>query len=524
MSKRNEASTQRRKDAKRRKAMNNRSSPGTARAVAHRVRAFRGALENLRSRWSPPNPLRPFAPLRLCGGLALAFTLAGCSLAPDYQRPAAPVAAAWPAGVDAGGARRAEDLDWRAFFPDPRLQRLIAVALDHNRDLRIATARVEEARAQYGVARADRLPNVDLAAGRNATRTPGDLSLTGRPLTSQRYDVNLSMLSFELDFWGRVRSLNDASLASYLATEEARRAFRLSLIADVAGAYLALLEAEERSAVAADTVKSRRESRDLVAKRRDVGLAGDLDVMQADAAYELARADLASLERQRMAAVNALTLLIGTAPADLPPGRPLAAQGIVPDLMADLPSDILLRRPDVLAAEQRLVAANANIGAARAAFLPRILLTAAFGTASKALAGLFDAGSEAWSFQPALRLPLFDAGRAAANTEVAEARKIVAVADYEKTVQQAFREVADLLAARDRVAEQLAALEAAEKAQAGALAIAEARYKAGISSYLEVLDAQRGQYSARQASLQARRAWLAGSAQLYKALGGGGSE
>ncbi|MBL8485619.1 MAG: efflux transporter outer membrane subunit [Rhodocyclaceae bacterium] len=472
----------------------------------------------------PRSPLRSFASLRLCGGLALSFALAACSLAPDYQRPEPPVAAAWPAGVDAQGARRAEELDWRAFLPDPRLQALVVAALDHNRDLRAAAARVEEARAQYGVARADRLPNVDLAAGRNAARTPGDLTVTGRPLTSQRYDVNLSMLSFELDFWGRVRSLNDAALAGYLATEEARRAFRLSLVSDVAGAYLALLEAEERSAVAAETARSRRESRDLVAKRRDVGLAGDLDVMQADAAFELSRADLAALERQRAAAANALTLLVGTVPAGLPPGRPLAEQGIVPDLMADLPAEVLLRRPDVLAAEQRLVAANANIGAARAAFLPRILLTAAFGTASRALAGLFDAGSEAWSFQPALRLPLFDAGRAAANADVAEARKVVAVADYEKTVQQAFREVADLLAARDRLAEQLAAQEAAAKAQERVLAIAEARYKAGISSYLEVLDAQRGQYSARQASLQARRAWLANSTQLYKALGGGARE
>ncbi|MBL8490853.1 MAG: efflux transporter outer membrane subunit, partial [Rhodocyclaceae bacterium] len=414
--------------------------------------------------------------------------------------------------------------DWRTFFPDPRLRQLIAAALEHNRDLRIATARVEEARAQYGVARADRLPGVDLAAGRNAARTPADLSATGRRLTSQRYDVNLSMLSFELDFWGRVRSLNDAALAGYLATEEARRAFRLTLISDVAGAYLALLEAEERAAIATDTVKSRRQSRDLVAKRRDVGLAGDLDVMQADAAHELARADLAALERQRAAAANALTLLVGGVPLDLPDGRSLAGQGIAPDLIADLPSEVLLRRPDVLAAEQRLIAANANIGAARAAFLPRILLTAAFGTASRALAGLFDAGSEAWSFQPALRFPLFDAGRLAANADIAEARKVVAVADYEKTLQQAFREVADLLSARDRLAEQLKAQQAAEKAQDGALAIAEARYKAGISSYLEVLDTQRGQYSARQASLQVRRAWLANSAQLYKALGGGAPE
>jgi outer membrane protein, multidrug efflux system len=269
-------------------------------------------------------------------------------------------------------------------------------------------------------------------------------------------------------------------------------------------------------------VTGRSDLRTLIAKRREVGIAGDLDYLAADGALQTARADLASLERQRVAAGNALALLVGQSPSTLPAGRSLVDQGIVADLAAGVPSDVLVRRPDILAAEQRLIAANANIGAARAAFLPRISLTGAFGTASKALTGLFDAGSDAWSFSPVLRLPLFDFGRTAANVDLATARKVIAVADYEKTVQQAFREVADLLVARERLAEQLVAQEAGEKTLAERLKITDARYRAGISSYLEVLDAQRDLFAAQQGVVQTRRAWLTAAAQLYKALGGGG--
>ena len=452
---------------------------------------------------------------------AVAAVLAGCSMLPDYERAPPPVAATWPATAKAEGARQAAATDWRVFFPDPRLQALIAAALEHNPDMRIAVARVEEARAQFGIARADRIPNVGLAAGRNASLTPGDLSMTGRPLNSQRYDVALALPAFELDFWGRVKSLNDAALAGYLATEEARRAFRLSLVFDVANAYLTLQEMDERSSLARATLDSRAETRALVGKRREAGLASDLDFLQADGAFASARAELASLERQRAAAENALVLLAGEMPPGLPLARSLADQGIVADLAAGLPSEVLLARPDVLAAEQRLMAAHANIGAARAAFLPKILLTATLGTASRALSGLFAAGSGAWSFQPALSLPLFDAGRNAANVDLVEARKVIAVAEYEKAIQQAFREVADLLAARAQLAAQLAAIDAAAKTQAERLKLADARYRAGIASYLEVLDAQRESFAARQNAVQTRRALLASAAQLYKALGGG---
>lgn len=454
--------------------------------------------------------------------IALGAALAGCSLMPDYQRPVPPVATQWPQTAQPHGVRKATEVDWRSFFPDQRLQALIAAALEHNRDMRIAAARVEEARALYGITRADRLPGLDAAASGMSARTPGNLSASGNAVISRRYDVGLSMLSFELDFWGRVKSLNQAALASYLAGEEAQRALRLSLIAEVANAYLTLLEMEERTALLRETLKTREETRMMVGRRRDAGLAGDLDFLSADGALESARADLASLERQRAAAENALELLVGRQSVGLPAGRTLSEQGIIPDLAAGLPSEVLLKRPDVLAAEQNLIAANANIGAARAAFLPRISLTAGLGTASSALSGLFGSGSESWNFQPVLRLPLFDAGRAAAGTDLAEARKVIAVAQYEKTIQQAFREVADLLAARTHLAGQLQAQHAAERAQAERLRLAEARYQAGVSSYLEVLDAQRESYSAQQGTVQTRRAWLSAAAQLYKALGGGG--
>lgn len=451
--------------------------------------------------------------------LALCAALAGCSLMPDYFRPAAPVATQWPAGAD--GVRQARETDWRAYFPDQRLQGLIAAALEHNRDLRIAVARIEEARALYGISRADALPNVNATLSGTHARTPAELSPTGRQTTVHQYSAGLSLLTFELDLWGRVRSLNAAALASYLSSEEAARSVRLTLIGDVANAYFTVLEMQERAAMARETVLTREETRTMVSRRRDVGLSGDLDFLQADGAYELARAELANLERQRAAAENALTLLVGQPATALPAGRPLGDQGITPNLAAGVPSDVLLRRPDVLAAEQRLIAANANIGAARAAFLPRISLTGLLGTASTSLSGLFDGGSTTWNFQPVLSLPLFDAGRNAANVDLAQARKVIAVADYERTIQAAFREVADLLEARTRLTEQLLAQQTAEQSQARVLQLSEARYKAGISSYLEVLDAQRQLFAAQQATLQTRRARLATAAQLYKALGGG---
>jgi outer membrane protein, multidrug efflux system len=452
---------------------------------------------------------------------AALMVLCGCSFIPAYERPAPPVASAWPQSARPAGEKKIAGISWQQLLPDPRMQALIGAALENNRDLRIAVARVAEARALYGITSADRLPTLNVSASEAAARTPADLSISRQAATARRYDVALGMTAFELDFWGRVRSLSEAARASYLATEEARNAFRLGLIADVAGTYLILQEMEERTAIARATVETRKESRELIARRRDVGLAGDLDFLAADGAYESARGELANLERSRAAAENALTLLVGREPLNLPVGRRLTEQGIVMDIIAEVPSEALLSRPDVRAAEQRLIAANANIGAARAAFFPRVGLSLAFGTASASLSGLFDSGSRTWSFVPAIAQPLFDAGRTQAGFDLAEARKNVAVADYEKTIQQAFREVADLLAARDTLAVQLKAQEAAEQSQNARLRLVDARYKAGASSYLEVLDAQREAFAAQQGTVQVRRALLATAAQLYKALGGG---
>lgn len=452
--------------------------------------------------------------------LPLLVLLAGCSLAPDYRRPAAPIPGTWPDATDATPAvtDKKPVPDWRAYFVDPQLQALIVAALEHNRDMRIALARVEEARALAGVARADRFPTVELAAQRAASLTPADLSATGRQLEAQRYDTYLGVTGFELDFWGRVKNLDEAARAGFLASDYAARAFRLSLVADVAGAWFSWQELEERAALAAATARSRGETVGLIAKRREVGLAGDLDYLAADGAYQSARAEAANLARQRAAAANALRLLVGAEP--VLKVQAISALATPAELPPGLPSDVLLARPDVIAAEQKLLAANANIGAARAAFLPRILLTAAAGTASRALAGLFEAGSGAWSFTPLLKLPLFDAGRSQGNLDLAVARRDIAVAEYEKAIQQAFREVADMLAARRYYGEQMAAFEAAARAQDERAKRVEARYLAGVSSQLELLDAQRELQSAQQSALASRRAWLASMASLYKALAG----
>jgi multidrug efflux system outer membrane protein len=453
---------------------------------------------------------------------ALTLALAACSLAPTYERPAAPVVASWPAA--ANGVRQVADVRWRNFYTDPRLQALIQTALENNRDLRIAVARVAEARGLYGVQPADRLPNVNLNVARNAGATPASTSVTGQKFKTQRYDVNLGLLSFELDFWGRVANLSAAAKAQYLATEAAQTAFRLSLIADVANAYLNEIEMDERVRLAEETARTRAEIRELVARRRAVGLASELDWLQAEGAYQSAQGELAGLQRQHAASETLLDMLVGRPVVqieNLPAAQSLADQALRPDLIAGLPAEVLLQRPDVMAAEQRLIAANANIGAARAAFLPQITLTGTVGTASRTLAGLFDAGSGAWTFQPALAQPLFDAGRNSSNVDIAEARKVIAVADYEKTIQQAFREVADLLTDREKLGEQLAAQQANATAQQQRLKLVEARYRAGIANQLELLDAQRDAFAAEQGAVQMRRLVLANAAQLYKALAGG---
>lgn len=455
--------------------------------------------------------------------LLTAGLVAGCTLAPHYERPAAPVAANYPAArADATGtARRAGELGWREFFTDARLQVLIVTALDNNRDLRMAALRIEEARALYNIQSADLLPNLNGLASGSRSRVSAALSPGGASTVNRSYQVGLSLASFELDFFGRVRSLNDAALAQYLATTEARQAAHISLVAEVAKTYLAERAFDEQYALTKKTLEGREEAYRLSKQRFEVGASSALDLRLNETLVGSARVALATLARQRAQAGNALALLTGTPLRDLPPVQPLASQDIVTELSAGLPSDLLTQRPDIRAAEQRLLAANASIGAARATFFPRISLTAGLGTASDTLSGLFDAGSRTWSFTPQLVLPIFDAGRNSGNLDLTHVRKNIAVADYEKSIQAAFREVADALAARATLNEQLEAQQSVTTAQAERLKLADLRFKNGVANSLEVLDAQRELFSAEQALVQTRLLRLTNAIDLYRALGGG---
>ena len=452
--------------------------------------------------------------------ISAGLLLSACTPLAEFHRPEPPVPLAWPGAENAGLTKRdAVKIHWRTFFIDPALQALIAAALENNRDLRIAAARVQEARAQYGIAKADLGPSFNLLGTGNFSRTPGDLSGSGSAVTSQRYDLSMAAVSFELDFWGRLAGLTDAARLSYLATEESRRAVYISLVADVASAYFTLLQMNELTVLARSTVELHEQSLALILKGRDLGATYDFEFEQARGLFESARASLDNIEHQRTVTANRLNFLIGNATVALPEGGSLEAQGLDSDLAPGLPAEVLLARPDVMAAEQRLIAAHANIGAARAAFLPKVLLTASLGAASQGLLGLFTGG--AWSFQPVISMPLFDGGRIAAGVDVAEARKVIAVAEYEKTIQLAFREVADLLSSRVSLARQMRSATANTAAQEKRLQIAQGRFGVGLVSYLEVLAGQRELLSAQQTEAQVRRAQLEATAQLYKALGGG---
>ena len=463
--------------------------------------------------------------------------LIGCSSLPEsspYARPAAPVPATWPTTATVDAPPVTPSLDWKTVFPDPCLQSLIETALTQNRDLQSATARVEEARALYGQASAARIPDVGVGLSENASRTPASVSSSGAVLDTRRLDFNLNLLSFELDFWGRVKALEDAAKASFLATTYAQHAFRLSLINDVANAYLSQRELGERIALGRATLAGREQTRELLRRRAEVGLANELDVLTTSGAIDLARADLAALRRQQSATENALLLLVGGSERVPLPICGQAHAGtqepsvnnntkrnervVVATIPAGLPSEVLLNRPDVLAAEQRLRAAHANIHAARAAFLPTISLTAGLGVASKLLINLFEGGNGAWNFQPMIRYPLFNDSREA-TLNLAEARQRIAIVDYEKTIQQAFREVADLLTARTALIEELDARQASEQTQMKRLELVRARLKQGVANMLEVLDAERDLYTAQQIRVQIQRLLLATNASIYKALG-----
>lgn len=453
-----------------------------------------------------------------------ALLLGGCTMAPHYERPAAPVAAAFPTAGGTGAASAA-DIGWREFFTDPRLQKLIELSLANNRDYRVATLRVEQARAQYQIQRSALLPTITAGASGARGRTPGDLNSSGFPMTSSQYSANVGITAYELDLFGRVQSLRDKALETYFATEEAARATQLSLVAQVASQYLALLQFEEQVNVTRQTLAAVSESYKLRQRSYEVGTLSELDFRTAEVQVQTARTNLASSTRVRDQAINTLVLLVGEPlPADLPAGRKLSEQSLLSDLPAGLPSDLLQRRPDILAAEHTLKAANASIGAARAAFFPSISLTGSLGTASAELSGLFKNGSEAWSFSPAIRLPLFTGGSNRANLDAAKVGKLIEVANYEQSIQTAFREVADALVARATYTEQIEAQQALVQAQQRRFELSDLRYKNGVDNYLAVLLAQQDLYNAQQNLIQAQAARLTNLVTLYKALGGGWQE
>ncbi len=469
------------------------------------------------------NPMtRSFRPRLAALALASLTFLGGCaSLAPKYERPAAPVPAQLGEAAAEAPAVPVADLGWQSFFADARLQQAIALALQNNRDLRIAALNIERARGLYGVQSADALPSVGVAAGENVQRVPGDLSTTGQPRVTRQYSATLGFSAYELDLFGRVRSLREASLQQVFATEAARRTTHIGLVSQVAGSWLTLAADRARLELAQATLKSQGDTLRLTERRHELGVSSDLDVQRARTTVETARADVARFAGQVQADLQALQLLLGAPlPPEAMPGTEATALAFA-SLPAGLGSEVLLQRPDVMQAERDLQAANATIGAARAAFFPRISLTASMGTASSSLSGLFGAGSGIWSFVPQLALPIFDNGRNRSNLQVAQADRDIRVAAYERSIQAAFREVADGLSQRQSLVEQLAAQRALEEAASRAQFLSQARFERGVDDFLSVLDAQRSLYAAQQGRISTALAQQLNAVTLYKALGGG---
>jgi len=459
--------------------------------------------------------------------LFLVAWLCGCTMAPVYSRPAAPIPSAWPTGPAYGKdgvlvtGLAAIEFPWEAFFHEEGLKKVIRLALANNRDLRITALNIEKARAQYRIQRAGLFPTVNASGDGTRQRLPADLSGLGEAVTNQQYSVSLGFSAWEIDLFGRIRSLKDQALEQYLATEQARRAAGISLVAEVAGAWLTLAADRENLHLARLTLEAQQVSYDLIRRRCEAGASSDLDLRLAQTRVEAARADIARYTGQVALDENALNLLVGSPVSpDLLPGR-LADRADFPEIGAGLSSGVLLQRPDILQAENRLKAANANIGAARAAFFPRITLTTVFGTASDQLSGLFKAGSEAWTFSPQIQIPIFDMGSRRAGLKVAQAERDIAVAEYEKAIQVAFREVADALSGRSSMRDQFTAQQALMEATDESHRLSSARYDKGIDSYLTVLDTQRSLYAARQALIVVRLARMTNAVTLYKVLGGG---
>ena len=472
--------------------------------------------------------------LSLAAALAAA-ALAACTMEPDYRRPDAPVPA-----LDGGGTggNAAADIGWRDFFPDPQLQQLIVLALANNRDLRVAALNVESAQAQYRIQRADLFPSISASGTEQAEHYPASVlaaetgggaaatsAVPANGATLRTYNVGVGFTSYELDFFGRIRSLDHAALQQYFASQETRRSEQITLVAEVATAYLTVLTDQTLLDLTSQTLKSQSDSYDLTQKLFDHGATTALTLRQAEITVDTARANLALYTRQLAQDRDALQLLLG---APIPPEIDFSAgldrANLVAELSEGIPSDVLQRRPDVLAAEHQLMAANADIGAARAAFFPSVSLTGNFGTASSQLSGLFKDHSEAWTFQPTISVPIFAGGANLANLDAAHLSRDTNVAQYEKAIQTAFREVQDALVARGSLNDQLAAQQALVTASAEAYRLADMRFRGGVDSYLDALDAQRTLYSAQQTLQQVRLTRLQNLVTLYKALGGGMAE
>ncbi|MDR0901927.1 MAG: efflux transporter outer membrane subunit, partial [Opitutaceae bacterium] len=416
----------------------------------------------------------------------------------------------------------AADIGWRDFFGDERLRRVIALGLENNRDLRVAALRVEQVRAQYQIERSSLFPGVGASGSGTRQRTPGDLNSSGHAVTSAQYSIGVGITSYELDFFGRVRSMKDAALENYLATEEGRRSAQLALVSAIATQYILERSADEQLALVRQTLKLVEDSYNLVKRRYEAGTISELDLRTAETQIFAAQASLAEYTRQRALAENALMLLVGAPlPDGLPAPVPLGSQGLRADLPAGLPSDLLARRPDILQAEHALRSANASIGAARANFFPSITLTAFGGSASAELDGLFKTGSGMWSFAPKISLPLFTGGRNTAVLKAARVAQQITVAQYEKAVQTAFREVADALASRELLAVQITAQKNRVAAEQRRYDLSELRYQQGVDNYLTVLSAQQNLFSAQQGLIAARFTEFSNLVGLYKALGGG---
>ncbi|MNR88991.1 putative efflux pump outer membrane protein TtgC precursor [compost metagenome] len=453
------------------------------------------------------------------------MTLSACSLAPKYERPLAPVSQNWHETAlessDPTASSSAATLDWQAFVIDDNLRKMVTLALENNRDLVQAVLNIQVARAQYGVQRADRLPGLALDANGARQRVPADLNASGNSGVQSTYQVGLGLSAFEIDLFGRVRNLSQAALQEYLSVEANASAVRISLISDVIQQYLIRDSAQRRKILTEQTLKSRVVSLDLVSKRLDAGATTALDYQEAFGLAEQAKADYERVDRELRQATNALQLLVGVPEVLVSlPERPIGTP-LLQRLAAGAPSDLLSNRPDILAAEYQLLARNASIGAARAAFFPRISLTAMLGSSSAELGNLFEGGQRSWSFAPQLSLPIFQGGRNTANLDLAVARKDIAVAHYEKTVQTAFREVSDALAATDTLRREELSRLALAQSSISAQKLAELRYRSGVDSHLRYLEAQRSAFANQVTFIDVSTQHQLALANLFRALGGG---